>query len=260
MKRFPSRLAIAMLAGFLALPAAAADSIAKVNGVAIPAERAEAMLAEQRAQGAPDNEQLKGAVREELIRREVLSQQAKAKGFDKKADVQAQMDMAKQAILIRAYLQDFVKNNPVTDAEVLQEYETIKSRMGEKEYKPRHVLVETENEAKAIIAKLQSGVAFEEVAKESRDPGSKDRGGELGWSNPAMFVKPFSDAMVALEKGKYTPTPVKSDFGYHVIQLDDVRATQTPPFEEVKPQLQQRLQQQKVEQQVLDLRAKAKVE
>ena len=122
------------------------------------------------------------------------------------------------------------------------------------------VLVETENEAKAVIAKLQSGAAFEEVAKESRDPGSKDRGGELGWSNPAMFVKPFSDAMVALEKGKYTPTPVKSDFGYHVIQLDDVRTTQAPPFEEVKPQLQQRLQQQKVEKQVLDLRAKAKVD
>ena len=331
MKHFPSRLAVALLAGFLALPAFAADSIAQVNGVAIPSSRAEAMLAEQRAQGAPENDQLKNAVREELIRREVLSQeagkkgldkkadvqaqmdmarqailiraylqdyvranpisdadlmkeydaikgrmgdkeykprhvlvetedQAKAKGFDKKADVQAQMEMAKQAILIRAYLQDFVKNNPVTDAEVLQEYETIKGRMGEKEYKPRHVLVETENEAKAIIAKLQSGVAFEEVAKESRDPGSKDRGGELGWSNPAMFVKPFSDAMVALEKGKYTPTPVKSDFGYHVIQLDDVRATQTPPFEEVKPQLQQRLQQQKVEKQVLDLRAKAKVE
>jgi len=170
------------------------------------------------------------------------------------------MEMAKQAILIRAYLQEFVKNNPVTDAEVQTEYDAIKSRMGDKEYKPRHVLVETENEAKAIIAKLQSGTPFEEVAKESRDPGSKDRGGELGWSNPAMYVKPFSDAMVALEKGQYTATPVKSDFGYHVIQLDDMRTTQAPPFDEVKAQLQQRLQQQKVEKHVLELRAKAKVE
>jgi peptidyl-prolyl cis-trans isomerase C len=260
MKRFPSRLAIAMLAGFLALPAAAAESLAKVNGVAIPAERAEAMLAEQRAQGAPDSEQLKDAVREELIRREILSQQAASKGLAKKADVQAQMEMAKQAILIRAYLQDFVKNNPVSDADVQKEYDSIKSRMGDKEYKPRHVLVETEDQAKAIIAKLQSGTAFEEVAKESRDPGSKERGGELGWSNPGMFVQPFSEAMVKLEKGKYTTTPVKSDFGYHVIQLDDVRTTQAPPLDEVKPQLQQRLQQQKVEKHVLDLRAKAKVE
>ncbi len=260
MKRFPSRLAISLLAGFLAFPALAADSIAKVNGVAIPATRAETMMAEQRAQGAPDSAELKDAVREELIRREVLSQQATSKGLDKKAEVQAQMDMAKQAILIRAYLQDFIKNNPVTDADLQKEYETIKSRMGDKEYKPRHVLVETEDEAKAIIAKLQGGTAFEEVAKESRDPGSKERGGELGWSNPGMFVKPFSEAMVKLEKGKYTTTPVKSDFGYHVIQLDDVRAAQAPAFDEVKPQLQQRLQQQKVEKHMLDLRTKAKVE
>jgi peptidyl-prolyl cis-trans isomerase C len=260
MKLFPSRLAISLLAGFLALPAAAADSIAKVNGVAIPAARAEAMLAEQRAQGAPDSPQLQDAVREELVRREVLSQAAGGKGLDKKTDVQAQMEMAKQAILIRAYLQEFVKNNPVTDAELKAEYDTIKGRMGDKEYKPRHVLVETETEAKAVIARLQNGTPFDEVAKESRDPGSRERGGDLGWSNPGMFVQPFSEAMVKLEKGKYTATPVKSDFGYHVIQLDDVRAVQPPPLEEVKPQLQQRLQQQKVEKHVLDLRAKAKVE
>ncbi|WP_068637860.1 peptidylprolyl isomerase [Thauera butanivorans] len=260
MKRFPSRLAIAMLAGFLAFPAAAATPVAKVNGVAIPAERAEAMLAEQRAQGAQDSSQLQDAVREELVRREILSQEATSKGLAKKSEVQTQMELAKQAILIRAYLQDFVQKNPVTDAEVQQEYDAIKGRMGDKEYKPRHVLVETENEAKAIIAKLQSGTPFEEVAKESRDPGSRDRGGDLGWSNPAMFVQPFSEAMVKLEKGKFTPTPVKSDFGYHVIQLDDVRTTQAPPLDEVKPQLQQRLQQQKIEKHVLDLRAKAKVE
>ncbi len=260
MTRFPSRLAISLLAGFLSLPAFAAEPVAKVNGVAIPAARAETMIAEQRAQGAGDSAQLKDAVREELIRREVLSQEAARKGLEKKTDVQAQMEMAKQAILIRAYLQDYVKANPVSDADLKKEYDSIKGRMGDKEYKPRHVLVETELEAKAIIAKLQSGTPFEEVAKESRDPGSKERGGELGWSNPGMFVKPFSDAMVTLEKGQYTATPVKSDFGYHVIQLDDVHTLQAPDFEEVKAQLQQRLQQQKVEKHVLDLRAKAKVE
>lgn len=260
MKHFPSRLAVTLLAGFLALPAAAADSVATVNGVAIPATRAEAMLAEQRAQGAPDGEQLQNAVREELIRREVLAQEANKKGLDEKSDVQAQMDMARQAILIRAYLQDFVRSNPVSEADVKKEYETIKSRMGAKEYKPRHVLVETETEAKAVIARLQNGTPFEEVAKESRDPGSRERGGDLGWSNPAMFVKPFSDAMVKLQKGKYTSTPVKSDFGYHVIQLDDVRDVKAPAFDEVKPQLEQRLQQQKVERHVLELREKAKVE
>ena len=260
MKLFPSRLAVALLAGFLALPVVAADPVARVNGVAIPSAMAEAMLAEQRAQGTPDSEQLQNAVREELIRREVLSQEAAKKGLDKKAEVQAQMDMARQAILIRAYLQDYVRANPINDADLKKEYDAIKSRMGDKEYKPRHVLVETETEAKAVIARLQNGTPFEEVAKESRDPGSKDRGGELGWSKPGMFVKPFSDAMVKLQKGKYTTSPVKSDFGYHVIQLDDVRDVQAPPFDEVKPQLQQRLQQQKVERHVLELREKAKVD
>ena len=142
MKHFPSRLAITLLAGFLALPALAASPVAKVNGVAIPGERSDAMLAEQRAQGAPDGEQLRNAVREELIRREVLSQEAGKRGLDKKADVKAQMEMARQAILIRAYLQDYVRTNPVDDAELKKEYEAIKGRMGDKEYKPRHVLVE----------------------------------------------------------------------------------------------------------------------
>ena len=259
MKLFPSRLAVALLAGFLTLPALAAESIAQVNGVAIPSAMAEVMLAEQRAQGAPESDQLKNAVREELIRREVLSQEAGKKGLDKKADVQARMELARQAILYGAYLQEYVRANPVSDADLKKEYEAIKGRGG-KEYKPRHVLVETETEAKAIIARLQNGTAFEEVAKESRDPGSKERGGELGWSNPGMYVKPFSDAMVKLQKGKYTATPVKSDFGYHVIQLDDIRDAQVPPFDEVKPQLQQHLQRQKVERHVLELREKAKVE
>lgn len=260
MKRFPSRLAIGLIAAFLAQGAMAAAPYATVNGTAIPASRAEAMLNEQRAQGAQDSPQLNDAVREELVRREVLSQEATKKGLEKKSDVQAQMDLAKQAILIRAYLQDYVKTHPVTDADIRKEYDTIKSRMGEKEYKPRHILVETEDQAKAIIAKLQSGSKFEDLAKESRDPGSKDKGGELGWSNPGMFVQPFSDAMVKLEKGKFTTTPVKSDFGYHVILLEDVRDLKAPSFDEVKPQLQQRLQQQKVEAHILELREKAKVQ
>lgn len=260
MKSLPSRFAVSLLAGLLSLPAFAAEPVATVNGTAISAARADAMIAEQRAQGAPESAQLKDAVREELIRREVLSQEAAKKGFDKKADVQAQMEMAKQAILIRAYLQDFVKTNPVGEADLKKEYDSIKGRMGDKEYKPRHVLVETEDQAKAIIAKLQGGSKFEDLAKESRDPGSKERGGDLGWSNPGMFVKPFSEAMVKLEKGKYTTTPVKSDFGYHVIMLEDVRSLQAPSYDEVKPQLQQRLQQQKVERHVLELREKAKVE
>jgi peptidyl-prolyl cis-trans isomerase C len=259
MKRFPSRLTLALIAGLFACAASAADPIATVNGVAIPSAHAEVMISEQRAQGAEDGPQLRDAVREELVRREVLSQAATKSGLDKRDDVQAQMHLARQAILIRAYLQDFVRNNPVSDAELQKEYEQIKSRMSGKEYLPRHVLVETEDEAKAIIARLRAGEAFADVAKESIDPGSRERGGELGWSNPGMFVKPFSDAMVALDKGEYSATPVKSDFGYHVIQLDDIRDVQVPSLDEVRPQLQQRLQQQKIERHLLELRGQADV-
>lgn len=259
MKLFPSRLALILISGLLSHAALAADTLATVNGKAIPAARATLMLNEQKAQGAPDSPELQNAVREELIRREVLAQAAVKAGLDKRDDVKIQTELATQAVLIRMYLQDFAKNNPVTDADVQAEYDSIKSKMSDKEYKPRHVLVETEDEAKAIIAKLAAGEKFEELAKASKDPGSKDKGGELGWSAPNMYVKPFADAMVALEKGKYTASPVKSDFGYHVIQLDDVRDTKAPPLAEVKPQLQQRLQQQRVEKHLMELREKATV-
>ena len=264
MKRFPSRLALGLTAALIAHSVGAAApapaAAATVNGTVIPSSRIDVMLNEQRAQGAPETPELRNAVREELVRREVLAQEAAKKGLDKKAEVQAQMELARQAVLIRAYIQDYVKTNPISDAELRKEYESIKGQMGAKEYKPRHILVETEDEAKAIIAKLRSGEKFETLATQSKDPGSKDEGGELGWSNPGMFVKPFSDAMVKLEKGQFTQTPVKSDFGYHVIQLDDVRDMKAPAFEEVKPQLEQRLQQQKIEKHIADLRAKAKIQ
>jgi peptidyl-prolyl cis-trans isomerase C len=260
MKRFPSRLALGLMAGLIAHAAGAAAPAATVNGTAISTNRVDVMLNEQRSQGAPDNPQLRDAVREELIRREVLAQEAAKKGLDKKAETQAQMDLARQAVLIRAYIQNYVKANPVGEADLRKEYDSIKGQMGSKEYKPRHVLVETEDEAKAIIAKLRAGEKFDVLAKQSKDPGSKDNGGDLGWSNPGMFVKPFSEAMMKLEKGQYSATPVKSDFGYHVIQLDDVRDLKAPAFEEVKAQLEQRLQQQKIEKHIAELRAKAKVQ
>lgn len=246
-----------------AKPAAAAEKPAKfatVNGVVITKSAADAFVAEQVAQGAQDTKELREAVREELIRREVMAQEAKKKGLDKKPETAAQMEMARQAILIRALVQDSFKTNPITDADERAEYERIKAQMSGTEYKSRHILVEKEDDAKAIIDKLGTGAAFADLAKESKDQGSKDNGGDLGWSAPTAFVKPFGDALAALEKGKYTMTPVKSEFGYHVIMLEDTRPLQPPPFEQVKAQLAQRLQQQRVEKMIVDLRAKAKVE
>lgn len=244
-----------------AAAAASSDNkpYATVNGSAIPKDRADALFNEQLAQGIPDSPDLRNAIKEELIRREVLTSEAKKKGMDKNPILQAQIDLAKQAVLIRAYMQDFVKRNPVTDEAAKKEYDSIKGQLGSKEYHARHILVDKEDDAKAIIAKLQKGEKFEDLAKQSKDPGSKDKGGDLGWSAPTAYVKPFSDALVKLEKGTFTPTPVKSDFGYHVIKLEDIRDLKVPTFEEAKPQIQQRLQQKMVEEHVLALRKAAKV-
>jgi peptidyl-prolyl cis-trans isomerase C len=236
------------------------ETVAVVNGKAVPAMRANAILAAQIAQGQPDSPQLRNAVREELVRREVLAQEAQKKGFDKKSEVQAQIELARQGVLIGAYLNDYVGKHPVSDEAVKKEYDSIRATLGDKEYKARHILVENDDEAKAVIEKLKKGEKFEDLAKQSKDPGSKDRGGDLGWATPSSYVKPFSDALVKLEKGKFTETPVKSDFGYHVIMLDDTRELKAPAFEEVKGQIAQRLQQKVVEQHIAELRSKAKVD
>ncbi len=258
-----SRLAALLIAGaIVSAPALAADkakSFATVNGQPISQGVYNAFLAEQMAQGAPDSPELQAAVKEELVRREILAQEAKKKGLDKNPNLQGQIELARQAVLIRAFLSDYVKANPISEAQLKAEYEVIKNNLGSTEYKARHVLVEKEEEAKAIIARLDKGEKFADLAKQSKDPGSKDKGGELGWASPNSYVKPFGEALGKLKKGEYTKTPVHSDFGYHVIQLDDSRPASPPPFEQVKPQLQQRANQQLVEKLVKDLRDKAKV-
>ncbi|WP_303783415.1 peptidylprolyl isomerase [Azovibrio restrictus] len=256
-----TRLSLALVAGALISAPALAQSKAfvTVNGQAVPQYVADAFINEQKAQGAQDNPEFRNAVKEELIRRELLVNEARKKGLDKKSDIMGQMEIARQAILIRAFIADYLKANPVSDAQLKKDYDAFKAQLGGTEYKARHILVEKEEDAKAIIAKLDKGDKFADLAKQSRDPGSKDKGGDLGWSVPGAFVKPFADAMVKLDKGRYTKEPVKSDFGYHVILLEDTRALTPPPFEQLKPQLTQRANQQKVEQLIEELRSKAKV-
>lgn len=255
-------LAALLVAGSLiSAPALAqqAKPFATVNGQPISQSVFNAFIAEQKAQGAPDSAELKSAVKEELIRRELLAQEAKKKGLDKKPDVQGQMELARQAVLIRVFLADYVRSNPISDAQLKAEYDLIKSSLGSTEFKARHILVEKEEDAKAIIAKLDKGEKLAALAGQSLDPGSRDRGGELDWSAPNAYVKPFADALPKLKKGEYTKTPVKTEFGYHVIQLDDSRPLTPPGFEQVKPQLQQRAGQMQIEKLITDLRNKAKV-
>lgn len=232
-----------------------------VNGVAIPQSRIDMMLQQQTAQGQPSSPELLKAIKENLITNELFAQEAAKKGFDKQPEVITQIEMTKSSILARAFVQDFAKSNPVSEEALKAEYDRVKAQMGDKEYKARHILVDSEQAAKDIIAQLKKDPKkFEKLAADkSKDP-SKAKGGDLGWSAPGNFVKPFSDAMVALKKGQFTDKPVQSQFGWHVIRLDDMRDMKAPPLEEVKPQLTQRIQQQKLEKLIADLRAKAKVE
>ena len=240
---------------------AAAKPVATVNGVAVPQARADFLLQQQLQRGAQDNEQMRGMVRDELVNREVLMQEAQKSGVAKQPEVQTQLDMARQEIIVSAYLREYVRKNPVSEADVQKEYERAKSQHGDKEYKARHILVETEDEAKALIAQLKKGGKFEDLAtKNSKDTGSAQRGGDLDWNVPATYDKQFADAMIKLEKGKYTETPVQTRFGFHIIQLDDVRAARFATLAEVKPRIQQALAQQKIDELVKGLRAKAKVE
>lgn len=254
----PARL-LAVLFALAALPALA-QNIAVVNGKAIPSSRADLMVKQAASQGQADTPELRKLVKDELITREVLVQEADKLGLGNSADVKTQLEIARQSLVIRALVGDFVKKHPVSDADVKAEYDKFKATAGDKEYRARHILVEKEDDAKAIIAKLKAGAKFEDLAKQSKDPGSAAKGGDLDWASPASFVKPFSDAMVALPKGGLTETPVKTQFGYHVIRLDDVRAAKVPTLEEVKPQIIESLQQKKLQEYQAELRAKAKVQ
>jgi len=250
------------------LPAQAQDKAAPAKGAA-PAAAASAskelypkvyfdfLLKERLAQGQPDTPELRNAIREELNTRELLVREAKKKGVDKSVDVKNQTDLAVQTVLVRAYVADWIKANPIPEADLRKEYDVIKSQMGDKEYKVRHILVEKEDEAKEIIVELQKGGKFEKLAERSKDTGSKANGGDLDWNAPGNFVKPFSDAMAKLPKGKFTATPVQTQFGWHVIEVTDIREAKVPSFEEVKPQLQQRMQGQHLDSYFKELRAKS---
>lgn len=254
----PARL-LMLLVTAIALPAMA-QNLAVVNGKPVPSSRADVMIKQLAAQGQPDSPQLRSMVKEELINREILMQEADKRGITNSPEVKNQVDIARQSIAIRALVQDYLKKNPVSDADIKAEYDKFKTQAGDKEYHARHILVDKEDEAKAIIAKLKAGAKFEDLAKQSKDPGSAAHGGDLDWASPASFVKPFSDAMVALKKGEFTETPVKTQYGYHVIKLEDVRAAKIPTLEEVKPQIAESLQQKKLQAFQQELHSKAKIQ
>jgi peptidyl-prolyl cis-trans isomerase C len=255
----PARLLLAMTA-MVALPSFA-QNVATVNGKPIPAAKVDQVVKQVVAQGkATDSPQLREAIKKDLIGREVLIQEADKQGVGTRPDVKNAIDNARQSIIINAMLADYIKKNPVKDAEIKAEYDKYKAQQGDKEYHARHILVATEDEAKQIIAKLKGGAKFEDLAKQSKDPGSAANGGDLDWASPGSFVPEFSKAMTSLQKGQITETPVKTQYGFHVIKLEDVRASKFPPLEEVKQQVAESLQQRKLAAFREELLKKAKIQ
>jgi peptidyl-prolyl cis-trans isomerase C len=239
---------------------AKAEGRVSVNGVVIPQSSFDVMNREQSA-NQPATPEMTAAIRDELINREVLAQAAAKRGLDKDPATAAQMRMASQAVLIRAFFDDYIKANPVTDAQLKSMYDAFVAQMGDKEFKARHILVDTEDEAKAIIAQLGRGESFEKLAKDkSKDTGSKDNGGDLDWGPAGRYVPEFGNALRILQKGQTTPNAIKTQFGWHVIRLDDSRDMKPPKFEDVKENFRQRAQQETIARMVNDLRSKAKVE
>lgn len=235
--------------------------VATVNGVVIPPELGNAFMKEQITQGAADGPDLRSRIRDHLVRREVLLQAARKEKVDQDPELLQRMAYARDEMLINGYLDVWAKQNPVTDADIAAEYERAAAKLGTgTEYKASHILVEKEEEAKSIITNLQNGMDFATLAIYSKDAGTKERGGDLGWADAVTYVKEFSAAMTALEKGKYTTEPVKTEYGYHVILLEDVRKKGPPPLDEVKERMVQHLLQQAVQKHVETLVGTAKVE
>ncbi len=259
-KQILSALATATLVAAFA-PVAMAQNVAIVNGKPIPTSRVDAMVEQLQRSGRQVTPEMQGQIKEQVILREIFMQEAQVRGLDATVDFKTQMELARQAILIRALFDDYASKNPISDDQLKAEYDKFAAANSGNDYKAHHILVESEDEAKAIIAKLKKGGKFEEIAKKSsKDTGSGAKGGALDWAPPSAYVKEFGDALASLGKGKTTETPVKTQFGYHVIRVDDVRPTVLPKFEDVKADVAKQMQQKKMSDYQTELRAKAKVE
>lgn len=259
-KQLLSGLVAAALLGSAALPAVA-QNIGIVNGKPVPSSLLQTFKEQMERSGRPVSAEQEGQIKEAIIEREIYAQAAKAQGLDATESFKGQVELARQGILTQELFAAYEKAHPISDAAAKAEYDKFVATNQGKEYHAFHILVDSEDKAKALIAQIKKGAKFEDLAKkESKDPGSGQRGGDLDWGNAANYVPEFSEAMTKLKKGQMTDTPVKTQFGYHIIRVDDVREAQLPKFDEVKPQIEQQLRQQQIQKYQQELREKAKVE
>lgn len=236
-----------------------AEDLAVVNGKKIPISVFDEMVKQAVEEGQADTPELRNYVKEQLIDLEVLSQEADKNGIGKRANVVQQIDQARKSIVARGLVLEYFEKNPITDKDIQAEYDKQKALAGENEYNARHILVETEEEAQAIIARLNAGAKFEDLAVQSKDPSSAAKGGSLDWASANVYVKPFGDALKALKKGEITPTPVMTQYGYHVIKLEDSRPIKFPSIDEVKPRIAESLKRPKFQVFLGNLRKQATI-
>jgi peptidyl-prolyl cis-trans isomerase C len=256
-----SRTALAALSLAVLMPTAFAQNIATVNGKPVPKARMDALLAQAAKAGQAVTPEMQGQARDQVVLREIFVQEATKRGMASNPDFAAQMELARQGILIRELFEDYKKKNPITDVEAQAEYDKFKGQATGTEYRARHILVDKEEEAKALIKQIKAGAKFEELAtKNSKDTGSAANGGDLDFAKPESYVPEFGGALTKLKKGEMTDEPVKSQFGFHIIRLDDTRAASFPAFDEVKAQLKQRMEQVKMQAFQDELRNKAKTD
>jgi peptidyl-prolyl cis-trans isomerase C len=254
-------VSLAALSAALLAPAALAQNVAIVNGKPVPKARVDALIGQATKQGQAKTPELEQQAKDEVVLREMFMQEAEKRGLAGSADYKVQMEFARQTILIRELFADFTKKNKTTDAEVAAEYEKFKAQSSGTEYRARHILVEKEDDANALIKQIKAGAKFEDLAKKnSKDPGSAENGGDLDFANPGSYVPEFSAALTKLKKGEMTEAPVKSQFGFHIIKLEDTREATFPPLTEVKTQIAQRLDQQKLAKFRDEIRSKAKTD
>ena len=253
--------AVLAAAAILMPLATQAQNVAVVNGKAVPKARVAALLKQATRGGQAVTPELEQRARDEVVLREIFVQAAEKRGIAASEAYKSQMELARQSVLIGELFRDYKEKNPGSEAEAKAEYDKVKAQNGGTEYRARHILVEKEEDATKVLAELKAGATFEDVAKKSsKDPGSAENGGDLDYAKPDSYVPEFGAALTKLKKGEMTETPVKTQFGYHIIKLEDSREAQFPGFDEVKPQLMQRLEQTKLQRFQEELKKSAKTD
>jgi len=253
----------AALIAALVLPLSVmAQNVATVNGKPVPMSRVDALIKTATRGGQQEvPPEVKAQAKDQTVLREIFAQEAEKQGIPASADYKAQLELVRQTVLINTLFQNFIKTHPVTDAEAKAEYDQIKAEQSGLEYHARHILVDSEDEAKKLIGQIKAGSKFEDVAKKSsKDTGSAENGGDLDWAKPGNYVPEFATALQGLKKGQMTETPVKTQFGYHIIRLEDTRTAQFPSFDEVKEKIKQQKEQVKLQEYQEKLRKSAKTD